>query len=68
MPAFRPTQTDADQMKQVRSLTNEPREALNRLLSDTFLGRKTQEPFPVEDPMGRPDIQKLINSELKPPE
>jgi hypothetical protein len=35
----------------------------------TFAGRKTQEPFRSEDddPITRPDMQKLINSELQPP-
>ena len=35
---------------------------------DSFAGRKTQEPFPADDPMGREDIQKLIHGEqLQPP-
>ena len=37
-------------------------------LPGTFLGRKTQEPFPAEDPIERHDIQNLIHSELQPPE
>lgn len=37
--------------------------------ADPFAGRKTKEPPPVEDdPMERPDIRNLINSELQPPE
>jgi hypothetical protein len=35
----------------------------------SFAGRKTQEPFPAQDdPISRTDIQKLIHSELQPPQ
>ena len=35
---------------------------------DTFLGRQTYEPFPLEDdPILRDDIHDLLKSELRPP-
>jgi hypothetical protein len=54
-------------IKQVCELTKAAREALNKPCPDTLLGRKTHDPFPVEDPMERPDIQNLIHGELKLP-
>lgn len=63
---FRPTQSDSDQMKQVRELTKESREALKKPCADTFLGRKTQEPFPQEEEEDR--IERWLNAkELRPP-
>jgi hypothetical protein len=53
-------------MKQVRELTKESREALKKPSPDTFLGRKTQEPFPQEDEEAR--VERWLNSkELRPP-
>jgi hypothetical protein len=52
---------------QARELAARSRELLKTAMPDTFLGRKTQEPFPTEDPMERTDIQNLIQSELQPP-
>jgi len=43
---YRPTTTDADQAKQLREMVEESREVLKRAPPDTFLGRKTQAPFP----------------------
>lgn len=52
-----------------REILDRSMEVLRRPTADTFLGRKTHEPFPSEDdPMDRPDIQQLIHSELQPPE
>jgi hypothetical protein len=66
MPVFRPVQTDSDQMKQIRELTKAAREALKQPTPDTFLGRKTQEPFPREGEESR--IEPWLNSKkLWPP-
>jgi hypothetical protein len=66
MPLFRPTKTDADQLKLVRKLTTEAGEVLKRPCPDSFAGRKTQEPFPREDEAAR--IEDWLNSkELEPP-
>jgi hypothetical protein len=43
---YRPTTTDADQTKQLREIAEESREILKQPPPDTFLGRKTQAPFP----------------------
>jgi hypothetical protein len=45
---YRPIQSDADHAEQIRKLVRESREALKKASPDTFLGRKTQEPFPKE--------------------
>ena len=46
---FRFHDIDAQQIEQTRKLTDEAREVLRQPRPDTFLGRKTQEPFPKED-------------------
>ncbi len=66
MPVFRPTQIDSDKLKEARELTKGVRETLNRPSPDTFLGRKTQEPFPQEDEDAR--LERWLNSkELRRP-
>lgn len=51
----RPTQSDADHVEEIRKLGEESLEALKRKPSpDTFLGRKTQEPFPKEKEKDEP--------------
>jgi|SwirhisoilCB2_FD_contig_41_11614459_length_514_multi_5_in_0_out_0_1 hypothetical protein len=65
-------QIDSGASKQIEACRRAVAEAAESLRRnsrpDTFLGRKTQEPFPAEDPIGREDIQKLIHSEqLQPP-
>jgi len=45
----RPTRTDADQVEYVRDLIEASCMVLRQPLADTFLGRKTQEPFPREN-------------------
>ncbi|WP_439369201.1 hypothetical protein ACRQ5Q_15615 [Bradyrhizobium sp. PMVTL-01] len=57
----------AQQNDELRRLTAEAAEALKLPRPDTFLGRKTHEPFPEQDPMERVDIQNLIHGELQPP-
>jgi hypothetical protein len=54
--------------EQSREATLKSRKLLSQASPDSFLGRKTQEAFPADHPLKRPDIQKLLNSELKPPE
>ncbi|WP_439395071.1 hypothetical protein ACRQ5Q_38845 [Bradyrhizobium sp. PMVTL-01] len=51
----------------MRDLVRRAMEILGSPAPDTFPGRKTQETFPAEDPLERPDIQNLIHSELQPP-
>ena len=46
---YRPLHSDADYTERVRELVKESRDVLKRPNPDTFLGRKTQEPFPAED-------------------
>lgn len=59
----------AEQNMVIRGIIGRAVELLRAAPPDTFLGRKTQEPFPSEhDPIERDDIQNLIHSELKPPE
>ncbi|WFU28035.1 hypothetical protein QA649_17975 [Bradyrhizobium sp. CB1717] len=57
----------AEQNDKIRQITAEAAEALKLPQPDTFLGRKTQEPFRDEDPLKRVDIHNLIHSELQPP-
>ena len=52
----------AEQNAKIRMATAQAAEALKLPKPDTFLGRKTQEPFPQQDPMQRMDIQKLIHT------
>jgi hypothetical protein len=47
-PVFRASSTDFDQATELRRLVQEAREVLKQPLPDTFLGRKTFEPFPQE--------------------
>ena len=56
------------QIADTRDIAANSRKLLDGSKPSTFAGRKTQEPFPDEDPMDRADIQNLINSELQPPE
>ena len=46
---FRPTKTDVDQAQQFREIIQECREVLKQRPPDTFLGRKTQAPFPAAE-------------------
>jgi hypothetical protein len=57
----------AEQNAFMRDLVRRAMEILGSPAPDTFPGRKTQETFPAEDPLERPDIQNLIHSELQPP-
>ncbi|MBR0688983.1 hypothetical protein JQ594_23880 [Bradyrhizobium manausense] len=57
----------AEQNAIIRSVVESALALLNEPAPDTFLGRKTQKPFPAEDPMQRSDVQNLLNSELQPP-
>jgi hypothetical protein len=58
----------AEQNMVIREIVARCIKLLRPPLPGTFLGRKTQEPFPAEDPIERHDIQNLIHSELQPPE
>ncbi|RXG91574.1 hypothetical protein [Bradyrhizobium zhanjiangense] len=70
MPVYRPSAHDSKQIEQTREILRDSEELLNLPKPDSFAGRKTQEPprFEDSDPMDRADIQKLIYSELRPPE
>jgi hypothetical protein len=46
---YRPTKTDADHLEKIRKVMTVCCDALKQPLPDTFLGRKTQEPFPRLD-------------------
>jgi hypothetical protein len=48
-PVFRPHETDPKQAEQTREIAKTSREVLQQPEPDTFLGRKTHEPFPRED-------------------
>jgi hypothetical protein len=45
---FRPTKSDADHAEQIREIIKESIDLLRQPEPDTFLGRKTQEPFRKE--------------------
>ncbi|WP_172785456.1 MULTISPECIES: hypothetical protein [Bradyrhizobium] len=45
MPVFRPLPVDHDQAEYMRHVVRECRELLKQPPPDTFLGRKTHEPF-----------------------
>lgn len=45
---YRPS-TDAEHAKHIREIMKESREVLKQPNPDTFLGRKTQEPFPQKE-------------------
>ncbi len=64
---FKPPEWIRELADRARELSVRSCELLKVTTPDTFLGRKTQEPFPTEDPIERTDIQKLIHSELQPP-
>lgn len=51
---FRPLNTDASDAELIRECVREARRVLNLPTPDTFLGRKTQEPFPAGDTDGGP--------------
>ena len=46
---YRPTQTDAEHAKQIREIIQQFREVLKQPPPETFLGRKTHDPFPKEE-------------------
>ncbi|MBH5368953.1 hypothetical protein [Bradyrhizobium glycinis] len=48
MPVFWPLPVEQDQNEYMRQIVRECRELLKQPLPDTFLGRKTYEPFPAE--------------------
>lgn len=53
MSVYRPLPADREQAEIMRELMRKARELLQQPPPDTFLGRKTYEPFP-EDPDARP--------------
>jgi hypothetical protein len=57
----------SQQIANSRDTARRSEELLGATKPDTFAGRKTQEPFPADDPLKRPDIQTLLNGELQPP-
>ncbi|MBH5400889.1 hypothetical protein HZZ13_24370 [Bradyrhizobium sp. CNPSo 4010] len=48
MPVFWPLPVEHEQAEYMRQIVRECRELLKQPLPDTFLGRKTHEPFPPE--------------------
>ncbi|MGY4231384.1 hypothetical protein ACVIIW_000331 [Bradyrhizobium sp. USDA 4449] len=53
----RPSQHEFNEIERLRELVTEARDTLMRFpVPDTFLGRKTQEPFPEETANGRSKI------------
>ena len=46
---YRPPGTDAEHAERTREVVRTSRKVLERASPDTFLGRKTQEPFPEEE-------------------
>jgi len=64
---FRPNREDAEQMRAVRDgLAKSMRLLRSAQAADTFLGRKTQEPFRQGDEAIRAD-RWLNSKELRPP-
>jgi hypothetical protein len=53
------------QIASSRDTARRSEELLRETQPNTFAGRKTQEPFPVDDPK-RPGIEELIDNELQP--
>jgi hypothetical protein len=47
-PVHRPSNIDMEHVEVMRRAADESRELLKRPTPDTFLGRRTQEPFPAE--------------------
>ncbi len=54
MRIYRPLPVEQDQTEYMRRIVRECRELLKQPLPDTFLGRKTMEPF-EGDPNATPD-------------
>lgn len=52
-----PLQSDEKHMEQIRDAMRESKKALDLPLPDTFLGRRTHEPFPSEQDDASPDGQ-----------
>ncbi|WP_407188585.1 hypothetical protein [Bradyrhizobium centrosematis] len=48
MPVFWPLPVEREQAEYMRQIVRECRELLKQPLPDTFLGRRTYEPFPHE--------------------
>ncbi|WP_161491873.1 hypothetical protein [Bradyrhizobium centrolobii] len=46
---YRPSNDEPERVEFLRQIVNEARKVLNAASPDTFLGRKTQEPFPKEE-------------------
>ena len=69
MPLFRPDrEKDADQQNSIRAAMARSLQVLkSSSLPDTFLGRKTQEPFPQEDEDTHM-AKWMASKELKPPQ
>ncbi|MCA1362349.1 hypothetical protein I6F14_30550 [Bradyrhizobium sp. IC3069] len=57
-PTRYPLQSDEKHVQQVRKAIRESLEVLTLPRPDTFLGRKTHEPFPSEDDVGVQDGQR----------
>lgn len=56
----RPSQQDAQNLELLREFARKAADVLRRCPApDTFLGRKTQEPFPREIEEARPNRQRL---------
>lgn len=56
----RPSQREIDELERLRKFAREAREVLNRISPpDTFIGRKTQEPFPKEAQSDRGNRRRL---------
>jgi hypothetical protein len=53
----RPIKTDAQHLERVRAGINASLEIMRQSSSDTFLGRKSQEPFPGQDENGPVTIE-----------
>ena len=65
MQVFRPTPIDHEQAEKMREVVEKSRELLSQPPPDTFIGRRTREPFPSEDE----ELGRSINTPgLKPPE
>jgi len=47
-PVYHASSTDLDQTAQTRRVVQQARELLKQSPPDTFLGRRTFEPFPLE--------------------
>jgi hypothetical protein len=67
-PIFPSTLYVSQQIADTRDALARSRELLEKSQPDSFAGRPTRETPSEPDPLERADIQKLINSELRPPE